>query len=140
MRNEDGIWCDYENATCKKIATYVHKCQVEQSEFAFCQNHEKWWKARTHGNHEYQIRCPRCLPVYLERIRQPSSSVQSILPDPISGPIADAIDDAMYRQGVLGPDRTMVLRRLAASESSYVRAIFRSTAGTRPGYEDEKAI
>lgn len=138
MRNEDGIWCDMPK--CKKSAIHVLSCRVEQSEFALCDDHNKWWISRSRGIQEYQIRCPRCLPAYLDshknQIRMPGTT----LPSPITGPLADAIEEAMYRQGVLQPDRIMVLRRLAATESSYVRAIFRSTAGTAAGYEDEKAI
>lgn len=132
MRTEDGVFCDIgrnTNHPCRKTATYIHSCKIEGSEFSFCKQHELDWKAQTRGRETLQVRCPRCLPQFLaqteNQIHKPNGSS---LPEPITGPLADAIDMAMYREGVLTPTRMNVLRRLNDIDSSYVRAIFRSTA------------
>jgi hypothetical protein len=131
MRTEDGVFCDIGRNTkqsCHTQATYIHSCNIEGSEFAFCHKHEIEWKARTSHQPDFQIRCPRCLPQYLQTVTNARNRNSNSLPDPITGPLADAIDMAMYREGILTPTRLNVLRRLAAIDSSYVRAIFRSTA------------
>ncbi len=132
MRTEDGVFCDIGKGTksrCRSNATYIHSCRIEGSEFAFCRKHEVEWKARTNGNEHFQIRCPRCLPQFISQSSNRfSAENNSSLPDPVTGPLAAAIDEAMYREGILTPTRVNVLRRLAATDSSYIKAIFRSTA------------
>lgn len=134
MRTEDGVFCDMDrntNKPCRKQATYIHSCKIEGSEFAFCHKHEIEWKARTSHQPNFQVRCPRCLPQFLASTENSSHSTnQNGLPEPITGPLADAIDMAMYREGILTPTRINVLRRIAGTDSSYVRAIFRSTAAS----------
>jgi hypothetical protein len=136
MRTEDGVFCDIgkgEKHPCRKQATYIHSCKIEGSEFAFCHTHEREWKAQTAHQPNYQVRCPRCLPQFMQQAENQLSRASSgtSLPDPITGALADAIDAAMYREGILTPVRTNVLRRLAATDSSYVRAIFRSTQAVK---------
>jgi hypothetical protein len=137
MRTEEGVWCDI--AACRKAATYVHMCKVEGSEFAMCKKHEQEWKGKTNGRPDFQIRCPRCLPLFIAAGggRDAPKKADGSLPDPITGPLADAFDRAMYLEGILGPTRQHVLRRLAATEDTYVRAIFRSTAAAHIARTDD---
>jgi hypothetical protein len=134
MRTEDGVFCDIRNKktgrVCGNQANYVHPCKIEGSEFAFCKGHEAEWKAQTTNQPNFQVRCPRCLPQFLASVDARLLRPVSSLPEPITGPLADAIDMAMYREGILTPIRMNVLRRLGKNDSSYVNAIFRSTANT----------
>jgi hypothetical protein len=43
--------------------------------------------------------------------------------EPITGPLAEAIDRAMHAEGVLAPTRERILRRLAADTDAYVAAV-----------------
>lgn len=129
MRNEDGIWCDVDNSRCRKTATYVHACTIEGSEFAMCRQHEREWKGKTNGKPAQQARCPRCLPLFIAQGGgRPEAASQSGMPEAITGPLAEAFNDAMYREGILEPTRKRVLQRLGATDDSYVMSIFRSTA------------
>jgi hypothetical protein len=136
VRNEDGIWCDIRAGNgkpCGKLATYVHSCAVEGSEFAMCKGHENEWKGKTAGKPEQQTRCPRCLPLF---IAQGGGRVEAAQQDhlgiPVTGPLAEAFSDAMFKEGILSPTRERVLKRLGATDDSYVKAIFRSTARQDP--------
>lgn len=132
MRNEDGIWCDITpNNTnrCGKVATYIHSCTVEGSEFAMCGAHEREWKGKTAGKPQQQMRCPRCLPQFIAQGGgRAESTSQDGMPDPITGPLAEAINRAMHMEGILEPTRLRVLKRLGGVEDVYVQGIFRSTA------------
>jgi hypothetical protein len=127
VRTEDGVWCD--TPKCKQKAVRIHQCSVEQSEFAFCEGHNKDWVLKTRGTQQ-ALMCPRCLPAYLARQGNGDALNRPVvqLPPPIIGPLALAIEDAMMREGVLGHTRQRVLQRLAACDDSYVSAIFRSTS------------
>ena len=132
MRTEDGVFCDANDRKCKRPAISIHSCQVEGSEFAFCAQHKREFDAVTQGKTHLQIRCPRCIPGFLQKLQEAGQGANSIhLPSPITGPIAEAIDEAMYREGILGPTRLKVLRRLNNLDDSYVAAIFRSTAAPK---------
>lgn len=142
MRDENGIWCDIrddrKNKICGKTAERIHNCKVEQSEFALCKNHNRWWMSTVHGKPEQQMHCPRCLPGFLAR--NPNlNTITNSLPPPITGPLADAFEAAMHLEGILVTTRTRILQRLAAQEDEYVAAIFRSTQVTE-NYEDEVSI
>jgi hypothetical protein len=128
MRTEDGIWCDVKK--CRIKAFRIHSCNVEQSEFAFCEQHNKDWVEKTRGTQQ-AFRCPRCLPNFLTQQENAANLPNHALvqlPPPIVGPLAMAIEDAMMREGVLSHNRIKVLQRLAACDDPYVSAIFRSTA------------
>lgn len=129
MRNEDGIWCDVNKGTrCGKKATYVHSCAIEGSEFAMCQPHEREWRGKTAGKPAQQTRCPRCLPQFLAAGGGRAEATSSDgMPDPITGPLAEAFNEAMFREGILEPTRKRVLQRLGGVEDIYVRGIFRSS-------------
>lgn len=130
MRNEDGIWCDIGRGAlpCNGRATYVHSCMVEGSEFAMCNKHEREWKGKTAGKPAQQTRCPRCLPVFLAAGGgRAEATSQDGMPEPITGPIAEAINRAMHMEGILEPTRIRVLKRLGGVEDIYVRGVFRSS-------------
>lgn len=130
MRNDDGIWCDHSDShgrRCGRKATHIIACQIELSEFAQCEQHKKEWVGKTRGKPDQEMRCPRCLPGYLARTR-PVYPTDSNLPDPSTGPLADAFANAMHMEGILRPTITRVLRRLANTQDPYVQGILRSTA------------
>jgi hypothetical protein len=131
MRNEEGVWCDItvKNQRCDKAAINVHSCRVEGTEFAFCKDHDREWKLKTDKKQDQMIRCPRCLPGFLLTQSHPEIDPNG-LPAPITGPLAIAFDEAMFREGILQPTRIKALQRLAqvAAEDLYLQSIFRSTA------------
>jgi hypothetical protein len=134
MRTEDGVFCDSNDRKCLLPAITVHPCKVEGSEFALCRGHSAEFNTLIANRPHLQIRCPRCIPQFLSTVEQAGNLDrvrQMGLPSPITGPLAEAIDEAMYREGVLGPTRDKVLRRLNAQDDSYVAAIFRSTAAPK---------
>lgn len=132
MRTEDGIFCDIidkgRTGRCGKPSSYIHSCQVENTEFAMCSGHQLEFKALILGKQELAIRCPRCIPGYIANSTRSITNIRGTLPPPITGVLARAFDDAMTREGILGPTRENVLRRLAAVEDTYIKAIFRSMA------------
>jgi len=159
MRDEKGVWCDRPDHQAVpalveprhgrqevtraykpgKTAVHIITCVIEQSEYAVCNACYKEWIGRTHGMPDFQRRCPRCLPRYLEGRNIPGVGAPA-LPPPITGPLAEAFRKAMHDEAVLGPTITRVLQRMAAIEDPYVAGILNSTSGTPEGYEDLRAI
>jgi len=115
MRNAQGWWCDLRNEPeehpgCERKATTTFVCVIEGREVALCNNCNRIWRERVKLEPEQANRCPLCskhaIPVTMPA-RQPA------LGRALAGPVAEIIDDAMFREGLLVDVRARVLRRLA---------------------------
>lgn len=106
-------------SSCKKsyaITTWF--CQAEGRQVKLCQECRQDWQVKVGAAPELAPRCPMCSGRYLadrgEREARAAAVASSDRPEPLSGPVADAISDAMFKAGVLVDVRTSVLYLLAA--------------------------
>lgn len=120
--------CRYTD-NCRTNATLTLFCKVEGTDVYLCVAHHREWSARVQADSGLSHRCPRCAPAYeAKREAQAFQPHITIADDPITGPLADAIDRAMNLEGVLKPTRDRVLRRLGADTDAYVAAVLARTA------------
>jgi hypothetical protein len=119
------------SGNCGRTAV-VHKfCSVEGRDTHFCTEHYRMWMAETVGDEFIAKHCPRCAPAArMRREAQGHGGHVAIADEPITGPLADAVDAAMHAEGILLPVRKQVLRRLAANTDSYVAAVMARQAGS----------
>lgn len=117
--------CFYRNSTgCKKAAVVHVFCKVEGRDTHFCQDDWQTWSRSVAGDELLAQHCPRCAPAYIARREaQATSAAITVADEPITGPLADAIEQAMHAAGILKPQRDEVLRRLAANTDAYVAAV-----------------
>lgn len=117
--------------TCMTTAEVHVFCKVEGRDTHFCQAHWGLWTNQVRGDDALAQHCPRCAPAFLARREaQASNPGVHVASEPIVGPLAEAIDRAMHAEGVLGPTRLAVLKRLAADTDAYVAAVMSRTAAT----------
>lgn len=116
---------------CRERAGHLIFCKAEGTEMRLCPGHYRAWQAEAGTDEGLRIRCPNCAPGYLSRRESQAHSPQVVIADdPISGPLAVAIDRAMLASGVLKPTRDQVLRRLAADPDAYVSSVLAQSAGS----------
>lgn len=83
------------------------------------------------GDDALAMHCPRCAPAFIARREsEVSDPLVNVASEPITGPLAEAIDKAMHAEGVLGPTRLAILKRLAADSDAYVAAVMSRSAAT----------
>jgi hypothetical protein len=110
--------------TCSDTASVSVLCKVEGTEFHACARHWSEWTRSAVNDSLLSAHCPRCAPAYIARREsQASNTAVTVADEPITGPLADAIDNAMHAEGVLAPERARILRRLAANTDAYVAAV-----------------
>ena len=117
MQTQTGWWCDTRNDElnfpgCEEFAAVAWFCVIEGKEIALCGTCNRTWRARAAVDKNLQNRCPHCASFV--GVSGPAP-VQSPLVPPLSGPLADAIDKAMFTEGLLVDVRKRVLRRLGAN-------------------------
>ena len=116
--------CFYSREGCREPATVTIFCHVEGRDTKLCHRHIVEWRNQSNGDEMLSKHCPRCAPSYIARRESQAYSPRiAIADEPISGPLADAISEAMHAEGILVPVRQRVLRRLAANTDAYVAAI-----------------
>jgi hypothetical protein len=116
---------------CRERAVTRMTCRVEGTEISFCARHWMNWKVVLQQDSRLKDHCPRCANAYLSRLEQQAANPSVLIADePITGPLAEAIDNAMHESGVLKPVRDEVLRRLAANTDAYVAAVMSRQVGT----------
>lgn len=117
MRTSQGWWCDTRNNPdfpgCEEHAAISWTCVVEGREIGLCNSCNRAWRERAMLEPELSPRCPLCSHVILP-VTTPAR--QPIAGHELTGPIAEAINDAMYREGILVDVRARVLRRLGAQD------------------------
>jgi hypothetical protein len=115
---------------CKRDATIHVFCKVEGRDTHFCQPCWAEWSRSAAGDEKLALHCPRCAAAYVARRAATAAHAAITLADePITGPLADAIDHAMHAAGILKPTRDEVLRRLAANNDAYVASVMSRQAG-----------
>jgi hypothetical protein len=108
MRTSESFLCDIKFDGCGVNAVRAWLCQVEQTEVAACSNCSEAWKDLVRDDPTLLPRCPSCAKA---RINRPRARVP--MAGPITGLVADTVDEAMRIEGVLVNIRQAVLRRLA---------------------------
>ena len=130
MNDDYQLICRYPEG-CREKAVSLIFCKAEGTEMRLCGAHYRAWQAEAGGDTGLQLRCPNCAASYkLRRESQAQSPAVVIADEPITGPLAVAIDRAMLAAGVLKPTRDMVLRRLAADPDAYVSSVLAQSAGS----------
>lgn len=115
---------------CRDNSTVHTSCRVEGTEIHLCSVHWNNWSRLVHDDERLKNHCPRCVNAYLVRLEsQAYSPAVTIADEPITGPLAEAIDRALLASGILAPTRTEILRRLAADTDAYVAAVMSRQAG-----------
>ncbi|HLY73658.1 MAG TPA: hypothetical protein VKU80_06025 [Planctomycetota bacterium] len=122
---EQSVMCWFaREGHCREKATVNTACKVEGTEIHLCQRHWSEWSLKSRDDDRLKAHCPRCGPTYLARREQQANDSSVVIADePITGPLADAIDKAMHSEGILAPTRQRILRRLAADTDAYVAAV-----------------
>lgn len=124
--------CFYRtNGNCHREATTHVFCKVEGRDTHFCAIHWQEWSMTVRGDDALAQHCPRCAPAFIARRENAANNpLISMASEPITGPLAEAIDRAMHAEGILAPTRERVLRRLAADSDAYVAAVMSRSAAT----------
>jgi hypothetical protein len=107
-RTADSFICDIRFPDCEINAVRAWLCQVEQTEVAACGSCSAAWQVLVRDDPSLLPRCPSCSK---SRINRPQASMP--LAGPITGLVADALDEAMRIEGILINTRQAVLRRIA---------------------------
>lgn len=132
MRDDEGNrWCDNRAAHRRpEKSSHLLFCRVEGHEYDTCEAHWQLWVATLAQHHQLEGHCPNCMHMVLGK-PAPTPRPATL---PLTGPLADAIDNAMFRAGVLVDARRQALRYLAEVDDIYVSSILRSTqAAAREG-------
>lgn len=130
MKDDEGVrWCDTRAAHRKpEPAARVLFCTVEGHEYDVCSAHWEVWVANIRATPKLAGHCPNCSSLVTGApAGQPQTSTQ-----PLIGAIAEAIDHAMFRAGILVDKRQLALRYLAEERDPYVGTILRSTSRRSP--------
>lgn len=127
MRSGNSVLCDTRDREdfpgCTRTANINWFCTVEGRDVSLCNTCNTAWRERARGDENFRLRCPLCIHVYLQSIGADSpfpnaaTPVHSMYGPPLTGPIARALDEAMYQEGLLVDVRSKVLRRLGANEA-----------------------
>jgi hypothetical protein len=130
VKDDDGVrWCDNRAAHRRpEPAERVLFCTVEGHEYDVCGAHWKAWVDAVRSTSKLAGHCPNCSAL----ITGPPSGQPQPSTQPLIGAIADAIDHAMFRAGILIDKRQLTLRYLAEERDPYVGTILRSTSRRSP--------
>lgn len=122
---ESSSLCVNLNLTgCRREAAVHVFCKVEGRDTHYCQICWSEWARTVAGDEKLALHCPRCAAAYMaRRAAQAAHAAISVADEPITGPLAEAIDQAMHAAGILKPTRDEVLRRLAANTDAYVASV-----------------
>lgn len=109
---------------CKEDSVYSFLCKVEGTDTRLCKRHLDEWRRTVQQDTSLAQNCPKCAPAALQRRQfQASSPSVAIADEPLTGPLAIAIESAMLREGVDVLTRRRVLMRLAADQDVYVSSL-----------------
>jgi hypothetical protein len=92
-------------------------CPVEGREVALCGPCNAAWRIRAAAEEKLRNRCPLCASAQISVSAgvNPAETTRPVLPV-LTGDLADALDAAMFQEGLLVDVRRRVLRRLGADE------------------------
>jgi hypothetical protein len=123
MRTSNEWLCDTigrdDFPGCERKAAVSLSCSVEGRSYALCRPCDTTWKSKAAGNTAMSLRCPLCVHIFLAQEagvpvpQAPARQDPMVHSAPLRGPLAEAIDFAMYQEGLLIDVRGRVLRRLA---------------------------
>lgn len=133
MIEDAASLCYYSRTAdrCREKSVVHSSCKVEGTEIHLCQRHWDNWMRVIAGDESLKTHCPRCVTAYVARREmQAMNPAVAVADEPITGPLADAIDNAMHAEGILAPTRRAILRRLAADNDAYVAAVMSRSAAT----------
>ncbi len=123
MTITDKAWtCDIHNAGCLTNAHTSWTCKVEGIQISACESCWVTWRGLVATDPSLQNRCPKCVkaltrvPAALRIAAGKGGTSVPSATEPLRGVIADAIDTAMHKEGVLADVRRKVLLRLATEE------------------------
>lgn len=102
--------CQVRYSNCTAIATTHIYCSVEKRSILSCQYCFVVWrhKVRDEAHHALDVRCPACSDWHPARMGPPAAAASV----PLAGAAAQAINAAMWQQGLTAPDRQGVLEKL----------------------------
>jgi hypothetical protein len=122
---ESSSLCVNLNLTgCRREAVVHVFCKVEGRDTHYCKICWSEWSRSAAGDEKLALHCPRCSSAYVaRRAAQAAHAAITVADEPITGPLAEAIDQAMHAAGILKPTRDEVLRRLAANTDAYVASV-----------------
>lgn len=122
-RNSNEWLCDTlgrdDYPGCERHAAISLSCSVEGRSYALCRTCDATWKSEAGGNPQVSLHCPLCVHIFLAKeagVPVPPAPVRTdpmVHSAPLRGPLADAINHAMYQEGLLIDVRGRVLSRLA---------------------------
>src|ERR1700691_3728804 len=96
--DEGTRWCDLRSSHRRpERAQHQIMCKVEGKSLDLCANHHSIWVAQVRMRTELQGHCPNCahlVEITASKIPKPDTQ-------PLTGPLAEALDNAMLRSGVL---------------------------------------
>ena len=121
-RNSNEWLCDTlgreDYPGCERKAAVSLSCSVEGRSYALCRPCDATWKEKARGNTAMSLRCPLCVHIFLAQEAgtdvppAPARTDPLVHHAPLRGPLADAIELAMYQEGLLIDVRGRVLARL----------------------------
>jgi|HubBroStandDraft_5_1064220.scaffolds.fasta_scaffold00014_73 hypothetical protein len=114
---EKAWTCDIRERGCDISAAVSWVCGVEGIQISACKKCWTTWKARVAADSSLGMRCPRCSKIPPRAAEQALHNYRQTGTEPLQGIIADALDSAMFREGILGDVRKRVLVRLRNEES-----------------------
>jgi|SRR5271165_5839665 len=110
MRTANAWVCDVRFKGCKENASIAWMCAVEGVEVSACDPCLKEWRRMAVADPRLAPRCPRCAST-VKPLRPTATSPET--DKPLTGIIADALEHAMFAEGVLVNARRKVMLRLA---------------------------
>jgi hypothetical protein len=120
MRIGDEWLCDtLTEEGCERNAAVAFFCRIEGMQVALCRPCDTRWKALARSDAGLANRCPKCASRYIDSRASATAAIQAKnrpLPastEPLQGTLADAIEQAMFAEGLLVNARRRVLQRLS---------------------------
>lgn len=114
MTVTDKSWtCDVKYEGCETNASISWICVVEGAQISACRSCRAKWQVKVQRDSALQNRCPNCEPVPIRVRDNPKPSKIKKHTQPLTGVIAEALDAAMFHEGILIDVRNKVLLRLA---------------------------
>lgn len=121
MRTAHGWFCDTRNNEeypgCEQDAAVAWTCTIEGRQIALCGSCDRAWRSRAANDDKLRHRCPLCAYAGIAVSTGTDPNITTVPLNPVlAGELAEAIDSAMFSEGLLIDVRKRVLRRLAADE------------------------
>lgn len=113
---EKSWTCDAKYDGCQTNASISWICGVEGIQISACRPCRAIWQEKVTRDPALQNRCPNCEPVPIRVKERPRNSKVKAHTQPLTGVIAEALDAAMFREGVLVDTRKKILLRLATDD------------------------